>query len=72
MNNNEELEAVGLRVRNEGGTAYLNALLFALHNFVFKEHSVEWWEQVPSLPLRTVISSAQEFVDYEKGQQELS
>ena len=66
VRNLEELREVGLYINNKTETGFVNALLFALHNMVFRNPTREWWEKVPSQPLAPVISEAQAFINADK------
>lgn len=66
VRNWDELVEVGLWTRNEKGAGFVNAILFALHDLVFRTPKPSWWVQVPDVDSREVIRDAQVFVDAEK------
>lgn len=66
VRNGDELEQVGLRVHGPNGSGFVNALLYALHDVVFKDPRPSWWAQVPDVELAPVVQQTQRFIDLTK------
>ena len=66
VKNWDELVDVGLWTRNENGAGFVNALLFSLHNLVFRTPKPSWWIQVPDIDSKELIREVQTFVDAAK------
>lgn len=68
VRNWEEIGDIGLRDSGEV-SGVVNALLFALHNVVFRDPRPSWWAKVPQVDSKDVIREAQTFIDAEKNNQ---
>lgn len=66
VRNWEEIGEIGLRDPGED-SGVVNALLFALHNVVFRDPRPSWWAKVPQVDSKDVIREAQTFIDTEKN-----
>ncbi len=72
VRNWEILGDIGLRYSGPNGSGFVNAILFSLHNEIFRDPTPSTWESVPSLDPGPLISEAQRFIDAEKANQSQS
>ena len=69
VRNWEVLGDIGLRHSGSNGSGLVNAILFSLHNEIFRDPTPTAWEAVAILPPGTLIIEAQRFVDEVKSSQ---